>query len=372
MSTSAAPKLRTRKPTGIIPWPKILLEGEEKSGKTWKAAEFTGSTQTGRAFWMELGEDSADEYISVPGADYEIIDHNGAYRDLLTQIEAVHAEARRAAAAGEPPVVLVIDSVSALWRMLVNWTHERARRSNAAQKKLRFDPDAEIKPAMNLWNDAHERWNRVMYLVRTMPAIVVLIARGKEVTAIDEAGNPVQGTKTWRVEAQKSLGFEVPVWVRLLRGDDNAYIVAARSLRFHVPREGKPKAIPNLGLEQLVFDLLGCTPHTQPRQAPELVGDLAQPWLKKVDKAAEKKGVPGLQELWKQVGADRALAHDEVKVIQAAIEQAAADLKKPRKMGDSLQDPTSDAAKLRAAAAAEQGVEEAPDPLQDPDAQTVG
>lgn len=190
------PKLRTRKPTGVTPWPVILLEGEEKAGKSHKAAEFTGSEKTGQAYWLELGEDTADEYAAVPGADYLLIDHNGSYRDILGQIEAVHAEAKRAAAAKEKPVVLVIDSVSMLWRMLVNWTNDRARRSNSGQNKLRKDPDAEVKPSMNLWNDAAERWNKVMYLVRTMPGIVILLARGKEVAAVDGNGDPIPARRT--------------------------------------------------------------------------------------------------------------------------------------------------------------------------------
>ncbi|MGA4847070.1 hypothetical protein ACOBQB_12705 [Streptomyces sp. G5(2025)] len=169
------PKLRTRKPTGVIPWPIVLIKGEEKSGKSHQAAEFTGCEQTGQAYWLELGEDTADEYANVPGAAYLLIEHNGTYRDILGQIEAVHAETTRAAVAKEKPVVLVIDSGSMLWRMLVNWTNERARRSRTGQNALRQVPDAEVKPSMNLWNDAAERWQRVMYLVRTMPGIVVLL-----------------------------------------------------------------------------------------------------------------------------------------------------------------------------------------------------
>lgn len=358
MTTSTVPKLRTRKPTGAIPWPKILLEGEEKAGKSYLAAAFTGCDRTGQAYWLELGEDTADEYAAVPGADYLLIEHNGTYRDILAQIEAVHAEAKRAAAAGEPPVVLVIDSVSLLWRMLVNWTQDRGRRSKTGQKKLRFDPDAEIKPGMNLWNDATERWNRVMYLVRTMPGIVLLLARGKEVQAIDGAGEPIPNTKTWRVEGQKSLAFDATVWVRLLRGDDHAYVVGARSLKFQVPREGKPKAVPQFSVESLVFDLMGCGPHSAPRQAPQLTGDLAQPWIAQVEETAEKNGIPGLQELWKKVGADKSLSRDEINVVRHAITQQVAALKNPPK----IEDPTSDAAKLRAAALAEQDEQGEPEP----------
>ncbi|MFZ3493114.1 AAA family ATPase [Streptomyces sp. 5.8] len=354
MSAPTVPKLRTRKPTGVIPWPVILLEGEEKAGKSHKAAEFTGSEKTGQAYWLELGEDTADEYLNVPGADYLLIDHNGTYRDILGQLEAVHAEAKRAAAAKEKPVVLVIDSVSMLWRMLVNWTNDRARRSNTGQKKLRQDPDAEVKPSMNLWNDASERWNRVMYLVRTMPGIVILLARGKEVTAVDGNGDPIPRTTDWRVEGHKSLAFDATVWVRLRRAEQ-PQIVGARSLKFQVPRDGKPRNAPGLTIEQLVFGLMGCEIHNQPRATPELTGDLAQAWLPKVDKAAVA-GVAELKKLWKQVEADETLSREEVLVVRASIEHKAVELQNPK----PLVDPTSDAARLRAAAA-EDGTGAPPD-----------
>lgn len=345
MSAVTVPPLRTRKPTGIVPWPKILVEGEEKSGKSFTAAAFTGSELTGQAYWLELGEDTADEYVNVPGADYLLIDHNGSYRDILGQVEAVHTEATRVAALKQPPVVLVIDSVSLLWRMLVNWTHERARRTPKNQAKLRRDPDAEIKPAMNLWNDAYERWARVMYLVRTMPAIVLLLARGKEVAAIDGNGDPIPGTKDWRVEGHKSLAFDATVWVRL-RKSEVPQIIGARSLKFEVPRD-KPMPLPDFSVEKLVFGLMGCSVHTQPRVAPELTGDLAQRWLPRVKEAA-KDGLDELKKLWTEAAEDKALSREELRVVRAAIERQAAELKNP----EQLTDPTSDAAKLRAAAAA--------------------
>ncbi|WP_245238409.1 LAGLIDADG family homing endonuclease [Streptomyces roseochromogenus] len=322
------------------------------------AAQFTGSKPTGQAYWLELGEDTADEYASVPGADYLLIEHNGTYRDILGQIEAVHAEAKRAAAAKEPPVVLVVDSVSLLWRMLVNWTHERARRSPQGQRKLRQDPDAEIKPTMNLWNDAYERWANVMYLVRTMPGIVVLLARGKEVAAVDGNGDPIPNTKDWRVEGHKSLAYDATVWVRLRRGQD-PQVIGARSLKFEVPRDGKPMALPDFSIEQLVFGLMGCSVRTQPRVTPELTGDLAQRWLPKVENAS-KGGLDELKKLWTEASADEELSREEIRVVRAAIERQAAELKN----SEQLSDPTGDAARLRAAAAeqdaAAEGVPEEP------------
>ncbi|CAM5313758.1 AAA family ATPase [Streptomyces abikoensis] len=345
-----APKLRTRKPTCVVPYPLVLMEGEEKGGKSFEVARFTGSPHLGQVYWLELGEDSADHYGAVPGANYVIIDHNGSYQDILGQLEAVHAESKRAAAAGEKPVVLVIDSISQLWRTLVTWTQERARRSNAGQKTLRYDPDAEIKPGMNLWNDASDRWHRVMYLLRTMPGIVIVVARGKEVQAIDGAGNPIPNTKTWRVEGHKSLAFDATVWVRLLRGDDTAYVVGARSLKFKVPREGKPLPVRNFSLEKLIFETMGCQQHAEPQPTPQLIGDLAQPWLKKVEKTAKEAGIDGLQKLWKIVSKDESLNRDEINVIRAAMEREAVALKTPPK----LDDPTGEGARLRAAAAEEE------------------
>ncbi|MGW1625783.1 hypothetical protein, partial [Streptomyces sp. NPDC002172] len=146
-------KLKTRKPTGIVPWPLLLIEGEEGAGKTYCCAEFSASDRIGQMYWIDLAEGSADEYAAIPGADYEIIDHDGTYRDILEQVRAVHAEARRAALAGEPPVVLSIDSGTSLWRMLKTWTNDRARRGRSNAQRLQEDPDAAIDVGMNLWND---------------------------------------------------------------------------------------------------------------------------------------------------------------------------------------------------------------------------
>lgn len=97
-----AVQLKTRKPTGIVPWPLLLIEGEEGAGKTYSAAQFSSSDHIGQMYWIDLDEGSADEYAAIEGANYLIIEHDGTYRDILEQVEAVHAEARRAAAAGEP------------------------------------------------------------------------------------------------------------------------------------------------------------------------------------------------------------------------------------------------------------------------------
>jgi hypothetical protein len=100
--------LKTRKPTGRVPWPCILLEGEEKAGKSWALAQLSTSDRIGALYWIDLNEGAGDEYGAIPGANY-------SYAQVLAAVQAVKAEARRVADAGEPPVVLGIDNGSAIW-----------------------------------------------------------------------------------------------------------------------------------------------------------------------------------------------------------------------------------------------------------------
>ncbi|MEV0444965.1 AAA family ATPase [Streptomyces spectabilis] len=339
-----AVKLKTRKPTGIVPWPLLLIEGEEGAGKTYAAAEFSASDRIGQMYWVDLDEGSADEYAAIEGADYEIVDHDGSYRDILEQVEAVHAEARRVAAAGEPPVVLVIDSGSALWRMLTNWTYERGRRTRKNRALLQEDPDAAYDIGRNLWNDALERWNRIIYLLRTLPGIAIVLARGKQVSATDDNGQPIQGRAEWKVSAQKDLGFDSTCWVRMKRNVD-PQLIKVRSLRIRVDQR-KPLALRDFSIEDLVFNKLGCSVDSQPRIMPALAGDLVQPWLTRI---AELENKEALAALWRSVpNPDNRLSREEIATVRSAAEQRAAELDNPRpEMGDG---PLTDAEKLRAAA----------------------
>src|SRR5215469_16277514 len=119
--------LKTRKPTGAVPWPLLLIEGEEKAGKTWACAEFTASPKVGRCFWIDLGEGAADEYGSIPGADYEVVEHDGSFSDLLRNVKEIHEVAADALAQGGKPVVPIIDTMTNEWELLKDWAADRAK-----------------------------------------------------------------------------------------------------------------------------------------------------------------------------------------------------------------------------------------------------
>ena len=274
--------LRTRKPTGRPSWPLILLAGEAKTGKSWSAAEFTGDPRVGRSFVLDLGEGSADEYIVVPGADYEIIDHNGQWIDIIAQVEAVRDFARAELAAGHKPVCLIVDSMTAEWGMLSAWTDTRARRSNYNRKALAADPDAEIDISSNYWNDANSRHNRLMNILKTFPGVVIMTALETEKTQFGPDGKPVKNApKVARPDAQKRVTADATVWVRLSH-DVPPTIVGIRSPQPNVhnikPGQDRPKPWPGFTLAKLVFEHLGMsTETTQVRAAPVLDADQVAP-----------------------------------------------------------------------------------------------
>jgi hypothetical protein len=261
---STAPQIRSRKPTGAVPWPFVLLEGEEKSGKTWAAYQLSASPRIGQTYVLDLGEGSADEYGAIPDVRYEILIHDGSWAQILEQVEAVRAEARRANAAGEPPVVLVIDTMTNEWEGLKDWASGRAT-ERARIKGRKIDPDKGVKITGDLWNDTNARHGRLITMLLTFPGIVVATARGKVVAKIGDDGQPVEGVKEYKVEGQKNLAYDASLWVRMSR-TERPLVVGCRSVQHGIkPGYDEPLRIderPANLVDWLIFDVLGCDPRT--------------------------------------------------------------------------------------------------------------
>lgn len=264
----ATPQLATRKPTGAVPWPFVLVEGPEKAGKSWAIAELSTSDRVGTVYWIDLGEGSADEYGAIDGADYEVVVHDGSWWSIVGQIDAVTAEAQRAQDAGERPVVLAIDSGTGLWELLKGWADQRAR------QRRNKGPNDEVTISMDLWNDAGARHAALITKLHRFPGIVVVTARGKEVAALDDNGRPVEGQKVYKVEGQKNLAYDATVWVRMSR-EHPPLIVGARSVHYGVkPGKDDPRRTPpDFTLDRLIFDVLRCDPaKAHVRDVKELSG----------------------------------------------------------------------------------------------------
>ncbi|QFG04887.1 RecA-like DNA recombinase [Mycobacterium phage Nitzel] len=294
--------LKTRPPTGAVPWPLILVEGGEKAGKSWAAAVLSSSDKVGRTLWIDWSEGAADEYGAIPGARYEVIEHDGTWSSIMEQVRAARDEAQRAIDAGEKPVVLVIDSMTAEWDDLKEWVDTKARRRESNRKKLEKDPEAEIQITTDLWNLATARHKELMRVLMRFPGIVVMIARGADQVAM-ENGKPTS-QRTWKVEGQKNLAFDASVWVRLNRGE-HPQIIGARSVHAGIiPGEDKPRRVPDLTLEQLVFDILKCDPKTAHVRELESVQDRV---LELMDLIAAAESRDVLTGLWRDAKAGELL-----------------------------------------------------------------
>jgi hypothetical protein len=256
--------LRTHKPSGVVPWPLLLVEGEEKSGKSWMVAELTASERIGRKLWVELGsEGTAEQYGEIPGVDYEVIEHNGTWPGLIQAIRDASEVAEEAQRKGDLPVMLVVDTGTAEWDLLKSLADQRARNSKYGRKILADDPNADVPVDRNQWNYVTEQhYEHFLEPLKHFPGIAIITARGKEVSSTDGNGKPVPNSKEYRVEGQKNLGYDCHAWIRLSRTGPPTVVGMRSVTRPLRPGRDKPIQDPELTLERFIFDILGCNPKT--------------------------------------------------------------------------------------------------------------
>ena len=200
-------QFNTRKPSGIQSSPVILLAGVAGAGKTWAAVEATAVPEVDRAFFIEIGEGVADAYGAVPGADFEIIEHDGS----IGQIRDAIRWASEQPSEPEKYNMLILDSLTEVWDLLKdNAAAEMMQRVKRKQRRLN---GAEPKPDMDLWNKAGEVSDGLMRQLLDFPGPVICTARLDEVTEINDAGRP-SGAKDWKIQVNKKVPFRVSAVVQ--------------------------------------------------------------------------------------------------------------------------------------------------------------
>lgn len=257
-------EFRTRKPTGKPPYPTILLSGAEKCGKSYAAAAFSGSELVGRTFWISLGETDVDQYGAVPGARYEIVEHDSTYADVARAVRQAAAQPR----VDGRPNAIVIDSMTKLWELL---SDEQQQIANSRQRQRNSNGEATI--TMDQWNAAKRRWQHVVDTCVHHDGPVILTARLENVTVVNAAGNPTS-TKEWKVRAEKNLPYDVDVVVKMFAPED-ALLTGVRSLVLRVPQDGLK--IDDFSLDSLLRSLgLGEPDATAPRSYTAPIPDAAE------------------------------------------------------------------------------------------------
>lgn len=191
----------TRKPSGIQSSPVILLAGIAGAGKTWAAVEATSVEEVDRAFFIEIGEGVADAYGAVPGADFEIIEHDGT----IGQLRAAITWASQQPAAEGKYNMLILDSLTEVWDLLKD-NAAATMLERVRQKKRRLN-GAEPKPDMDLWNRAGEVSDGIMRQLSDFPGPVICTARLDEIAEVD--GARPTGAKEWKIQVQKKVPYRV-------------------------------------------------------------------------------------------------------------------------------------------------------------------
>lgn len=240
--------MKTRQPTGRPAFPLVLVEGQEKAGKSYLLAQLAASPMVDRMFVWDLGDGTMDEYASL--GPYEIVETDGTYTSLVDSL-------REAVAIPPAPGKVNaygIDSGTDLWDLLKRWADHRARNSKSGRKALADDPDAAVDVSMNLWTDAKERWSTVVNILRRAPGIGVITAQGDEVTEVVN-GVPTRG-RTWSINAEKTAASSVNAWVRLQRDPRRASLVGLRRLGVAVDTGGMSLPLQDT-LHHVVFDVMG-------------------------------------------------------------------------------------------------------------------
>lgn len=231
--------LETRRPTGKPSWPIILMAGREGTGKSWTAAEASASALVSRTLWVGVGEDAPDEYSLIPGADFEIVKHDGTYRDILracTEIAALDVPK-------DGPILFVLDSGTRLWQLLSDMAQAEAN-ARAKKKNSSYSGDAQI--TVDLWNVAAQRWNHIFDTLRAHRGPAIITARLEQVVIMDDRGKPTT-EKQWKVQAHKSLPYDVGGLVEMQQRGD--YLVTKiKSARIQLD---KPKQFPGFTMDGL-------------------------------------------------------------------------------------------------------------------------
>jgi hypothetical protein len=195
----------TYEPTGDASWPLTGLAGVDHAGKTYLAAQASGSDLIGQTFFIPFGEAEANAYGRVPGARFKIVHlPDGSYRTLLG---AVLWAVRQPRVTPDKPNLIILDGGTKLYHMLQEEQQLTAYQRAVAKAKERGwrapDPDA-LRISNDGWNAIKERWAAVIDPLKEHdgPAIVTVLL--EDLMVVNDKGEPTKD-RTWKWQAHKTL-----------------------------------------------------------------------------------------------------------------------------------------------------------------------
>ena len=107
-------------------------------------------------------------YGSLPGARYEIVEHDGTMASILQAVRDASAEPARA---GKPNCI-VVDSITNVWDMLIG--EQEAVTIRRGKSSMTIDQ----------WNTAKRQWRKLVTALNSHPGPVLVTARLEQVTVM--------------------------------------------------------------------------------------------------------------------------------------------------------------------------------------------
>ncbi|MET0888174.1 MAG: AAA family ATPase [Mycetocola sp.] len=269
--------ITTRKPTGRPSWPITVLAGREGAGKTWAALSASASPLVGRTLAITIDEDQPDEYGAIPGADFDIVEHDGTARGILATLDEMEKEPD----VDGKPTLWVIDSGGRFWDLLSTNAQTKAnnRKSNRGE-------DSPV--SIDLWNEAAKDWKKFYDRLRRHNGPVILTSRLEQVVVMN-GKNPTT-EREWKIQGYKTLPYDAQVIVEMPeRGE---YLIRkVKSTRFQL-KEKTPK--PDFTMDWL-WGVLGLADGADAREygatvPDEPVDESGRDWLKELTLAGDDLG----------------------------------------------------------------------------------
>lgn len=221
--------IATRTPSGLAPWPLVLVEGEEFAGALEAALLLSSSQRVGQTFVFDA-EGHAEMHARL--GRFELVDWDGKVGrvvDLLAEILDVPT-------AGGVPNVVVLD-VSWLWSKLVELAGWKARQSKESQRLLQRDPTASISIPKDLWQEADSRFWRCVTPLRVAPCTIGVL---------------VAGARDDEVDSKRGVAGSCHAWVHCRRPRSFSAVGVVGGT---VPADGLPLPAAN-PLEHLIFEVM--------------------------------------------------------------------------------------------------------------------
>lgn len=220
----------------------VLLAGKDHAGKTFSVCAASASEHIGRTLLVSFGESDPEELGALPGARFEIVEHDGTYRGLVDTLKACVAEPDDGG-----PTLIALDSITKVWDLASEMAQQEANDRERRRGRSRND---EAKITSDLWNVAKQRFSHVVEVLSGHDGPTVLTARLDDVSIVDDQGQPTKD-RQWKVKAEKNLPYEVDVVVQL-RSRAEVVLAGAKSLRMSVDiRSEQEIPLPDFTLERL-------------------------------------------------------------------------------------------------------------------------